>query len=55
MSFLESVGYENIKFTAMSWWESKSKDEQLKLETQFAILAPTIGTVLGTFLVFIVL
>lgn len=55
MSLLESIGYKNIERNAYSWWESKSKDEKLELETYGAILAPAIGTLIGTLLVFIVL
>ncbi len=55
MNLLETIGYKSIERRAFSWWESKSKDEKLELETHAAIIAPAMGTLLGTLLVFIVL
>ncbi len=55
MNLLESIGCKNIESRAFLWWESKSKDEKLELESHCAIIAPSIGTMLGTLLVFIAL
>ena len=50
MSMLELFGYENLKSRAMSWWDSKSEEEQLELETWVAIIGPGLGSMLGIFL-----
>jgi hypothetical protein len=55
MNLLELTEYKSIERSVLSWWESKSKDEKLKLETYGAIILPTIGSLLGSLLVLIVL
>ena len=55
MNLLETIKCENLQSRAFSWWESKSKEEKLEIETHCAILAPTIGVVIGTLLISIAL
>ena len=55
MNICASAECKNIQRKAFLWWESKRKEEQLAIEQNLAILAPVLGTAIGTLLVFIVL
>ena len=55
MNLKESIGYKTTQRRVATWWASKSKDEQIEIETHCAIAARALGSTLGAFLVFTIL